>query len=109
MDLSAILKDQQALYAFMQFLKDEDAMNQLQFCLSVEDFNKRMMTPDLSDADLKSLHSEATDLHKMYLKQGAPSAVGVSQELAKEIQRSKRTFFNSDRNLFLILTCFHQF
>ncbi len=35
MDLSAILKDQQALCAFIQFLKEEDAVNQLQFCLSV--------------------------------------------------------------------------
>ena len=35
MDLSAILKNQQSLFAFMQFLKEEGAINQLQFCLSV--------------------------------------------------------------------------
>ena len=35
MDLSAILKDQSSLFAFMQFLKEESALNQLQFCLSV--------------------------------------------------------------------------
>ena len=35
MDLSAILKNQSSLFAFMQFLKEENALNQLQFCLSV--------------------------------------------------------------------------
>ena len=35
MDLSAILKNQQALFAFMQFLKEEGTLNQLQFCLSI--------------------------------------------------------------------------
>jgi hypothetical protein len=35
LDLSAILKNQQALFAFMQFLKGEGAINQLQFCLSI--------------------------------------------------------------------------
>ncbi len=35
LDLSAILKNQQALFAFMQFLKAEGAINQLQFCLSI--------------------------------------------------------------------------
>ena len=35
MDLSAILKDQSSLHRFMKFLKEESAINQLQFCLSV--------------------------------------------------------------------------
>jgi hypothetical protein len=35
MDLSAILKNQQALFAFMQFLKEEGGINCLQFCLSI--------------------------------------------------------------------------
>ena len=35
MDLSAILKNQSSLFAFMKFLKEENALNQLQFCLSV--------------------------------------------------------------------------
>ena len=35
MDLSAILKNQSSLFAFMKFLKEENSLNQLQFCLSV--------------------------------------------------------------------------
>ncbi len=35
MDLSAILKNQSSLFGFMKFLKEENALNQLQFCLSV--------------------------------------------------------------------------
>jgi hypothetical protein len=35
MDLSAILKNQSSLFSFMKFLKEENALNLLQFCLSV--------------------------------------------------------------------------
>ena len=40
LDLSAILKNQQALFAFMQYLKEEGAINQLQFCLSIGELFK---------------------------------------------------------------------
>jgi hypothetical protein len=38
MDLSAVLKNQSSLFGFMKFLKEENALNQLQFCLSVGEF-----------------------------------------------------------------------
>ena len=109
MDLSAILKNQQALFAFMQFLKEEGAINQLQFCLSVgkesdkvflrsfpltrlrisEDFNKRIMTPDLGDEALLSLHKEATDLFNLYFRESSAHQVEVSPGLVSQILSSK--------------------
>lgn len=44
----------------------------------------------MGEDELRALHSEALDLYKLYLKPGASHAVGVSQELAKEIIKSKR-------------------
>eukprot|EP00096_Caligus_rogercresseyi_P014667 TRINITY_DN7180_c0_g1_i1.p1 TRINITY_DN7180_c0_g1~~TRINITY_DN7180_c0_g1_i1.p1 ORF type:complete len:909 (+),score=283.90 TRINITY_DN7180_c0_g1_i1:93-2819(+) len=91
MDLSAILKNQLALFAFMKFLKEEYSISSLQFCLSVEDFNKKIMDPSLSnnnnqDENLDGLHSEAVNLFDVYLRHSSPYRVNVSQELVEEIR-----------------------
>ena len=46
-DLSAILKDTNLLPPFLQYLKKNGGVNLLQFCLAVEDFNKRMMVTEI--------------------------------------------------------------
>merc|ERR1719376_985804 len=84
MDLSAILKDQFSLHAFMQFLKEESALSQLQFCLSVEDFNKRIMK-ELTEEELVGLHQEAMDLYVMHFRTNAKHKVNVTPEITKEI------------------------
>jgi len=84
LDLSAILKNQQALFAFMQYLKEEGAINQLQFCLSIEDFNKRILT-ELSENQLVDLHKEAMELFETYLKANAVHKVGVKEDLVRQI------------------------
>lgn len=53
MDLSAILKDQTALFAFMQYLKEESGMNQLQFCLSVGKLNESFLCSNPSFVNCK--------------------------------------------------------
>lgn len=85
MDLSAILKNELAMYAFMEFLKKEHALSQIQFCLSVEDFNKQIMTPELTEEDLVYLHGEAMKLYNMYFKSNAEHKVSLSPELASDI------------------------
>ena len=90
MDLSAILKNQLSLFSFMQFLKEENCMNKLQFCLSVEDFNKQIMNPDLNEDELDSLHSEAVYLFNHYLKQDAPQKLNISSHLITEIFQGKK-------------------
>ncbi len=58
------------------------------FSHSLEDFNKRMMVPDLSEEELRSLHSEAVALYQLYLKPTASHGVRVSHQLAEEINKS---------------------
>ena len=109
----------------MKFLKEEHALNQLQFCLSVgkynieitvqsqqknftlrknsradinmsifilEDFNKRIMTPELTPDELKILHKEATDLYDLYFRSNAKHKVNVDQNIVIEIFESKTNY-----------------
>lgn len=84
-DLSAVMKNQTLLYQFIQFLKNEGGINLLQFCLAVEDFNKRMMVIDLSDEDMASLHEETETLFKTYIKSNAPHFINFEDEIVRDI------------------------
>ncbi len=53
-----------------------------------EEFNKRMMTPELTDSELRSLHTEALEIYNLYMKPNAASNVSVRKELVKEIAKS---------------------
>ncbi len=55
-----------------------------------EDFNKRIMNPELSNVELVSLHKEAMELYEMYFKSNAVHKVNVKEELVNEIVSSKR-------------------
>uniref|UniRef100_A0A8D8RT95 Sorting nexin-14 n=1 Tax=Cacopsylla melanoneura TaxID=428564 RepID=A0A8D8RT95_9HEMI len=67
-NLEAILKDQSLLFAFMQYLKSQADINVLQFCLDVEEFNSRMLAPDLSPDDLDILYKDAWDIYSIYFR-----------------------------------------
>ncbi|GFR71743.1 sorting nexin-14 [Elysia marginata] len=54
------------LYPFMQFLKSEAAVNVLQFCLACDDFNRRILSPDVSQSEFGELHATAKDLYRSY-------------------------------------------
>ncbi|KAK3774463.1 hypothetical protein RRG08_000416 [Elysia crispata] len=54
------------LYPFMQFLKSEAAVNVLQFCLACDDFNRRILSPDVSQSEFGVLHATAKDLYRSY-------------------------------------------
>lgn len=85
LDLSSVLKDQSLLYPFMQFLKGEGCVNILQFCLDVEEFNRKMLTPDLSKQDLENLYEEAWDLFSVYFSVESPDKIHFSQQLVTEM------------------------
>ena len=57
----------------------------LQFCLAVENFNKKMMVVDLSQDDLKTLHNEAKDLFDTYIKPGAVNFIKFEDEIVRNI------------------------
>ena len=56
---------------------------------TLEDFNKRIMTPELTTEELESLHKEATDLYDLYFRSNAKHKVNVNQEIAMDIFKSK--------------------
>ena len=85
-DMSTILKNESSLFAFMNFLKEKQAIDQLHFCLAVEEFNKKIMNPELSEDAMKSLHEDALNLYKLHFKADAEHHVAVSQSFVREIQ-----------------------
>ena len=85
MDLSAILKDTTLLYPFLQYLKKNGGVNLLQFCLAVEDFNKKMMVVDLKEEALVVLHKDAKQLYDTYIKLGANNFIKFDDDIIKDI------------------------
>jgi len=84
-DLSAILKDNLLLYPFLQYLKKNGGVNLLQFCLAVEDFNKKMMVVDLKEEDLITLHKDAKQLYDTYIKLGANNFIKFDDDIIKDV------------------------
>lgn len=85
-DLSSILKDQKLLYPFMQFLKREGAVNILQFCLDVEEFNRKMLTPDISSEDKEVLYKDAMDLFSVYFNPISPDSIGLPSDIIENMK-----------------------
>jgi len=84
-DLSAILKHTELLYHFLQYLKENGGVNLLQFIIEVEAFNKKMMVVDLSDDELKSLHSNLKELYNKYIKPGSVNFIRFDDDIIKDI------------------------
>ncbi|XP_049774784.1 sorting nexin-14-like isoform X1 [Schistocerca cancellata] len=84
-DMAGVLKDQSLLYPFIQFLKGVGSVNILQFCLDVEEFNRKMITPDLSDEDLENLYREAWDLYSVYFSPASPDHIEFSPSVVEEM------------------------
>ena len=88
-DMSTILKNETSLFAFMNFLKEKQAIDQLHFCLAVEEFNKKIMNPELSEEAMQSLHNDAVTLYNLHFKPDAEHKVPVTLAYVKEIKSSK--------------------
>ncbi len=89
--MSNILKNKEKLCAFTHFLKGKQAVDQLHFCLAVEEFNKEIMNPELSEEAMKSVHDKAERLYDLHLKPDAEHNVHVSSEYVKEIRESRQS------------------
>lgn len=76
----------QLLYSFMQFLKSEAAINVLQFCLQCDDFNKKILNPDLSQGDLVELHNMAKDLYRSYCSPTALDRIKFDEDIVNELR-----------------------
>lgn len=76
----------QMLYVFMQFLKSEAAVNVLQFALDCEDFNRKILNPDLSSTDLVYLHNDLKLLYKNYCSTGGSDRINFEENIINEIK-----------------------
>ncbi|XP_069944203.1 sorting nexin-14 [Cherax quadricarinatus] len=85
-NLSSVLKDQSLLYLFHTFLKEEGAINILQFCLAVEDFNRHILDPDLTAEQLEQLHHEALELYHTYMVSSAVDRISFPSHIVSHIR-----------------------
>ncbi|XP_038048317.1 sorting nexin-14-like [Patiria miniata] len=85
-EMSEILGTHSLLFPFLQYMKRDGALNILQFCLTVEDFNRRSLVPDMTDEQKKSLHGEAQDLHLLYFAPGAVDKIKFDEDIEAEMQ-----------------------
>lgn len=85
-DFQTILEDQRLLYVFMQFLKEESALNVLQFHLSVDEFNTRILNPDLTKEELEALHLQAQQMYNTYFASHALDRINFDDDVVQEIR-----------------------
>ncbi|RXG68734.1 Sorting nexin-14 [Armadillidium vulgare] len=85
-NLSSVLKDQNLLYLFHSFLKAEEAINILSFCLAVEDFNRHILDPELTTEQLQYLHKEALELYHTYMVPTAIDKLDFLPEIVSQIK-----------------------
>uniref|UniRef100_A0A8C4TNC7 Sorting nexin 14 n=1 Tax=Falco tinnunculus TaxID=100819 RepID=A0A8C4TNC7_FALTI len=89
LELKEIRDQQDLLFRFMNFLKQEGAVHVLQFCLTVEEFNDRILRPELSDTEKMSLHEEVQKIYKTYCLDESIDKIRFDPFIVEEIQRSK--------------------
>lgn len=87
LEMRCIFKDSTILSAFMNFLKQKDAMHLLQFCLDVDQFNKRMLKPEISSQELDMLYRDAWDIFSVYFSSHSPDCINFDPELVNQLRK----------------------
>ncbi|XP_070843107.1 sorting nexin-14-like isoform X2 [Chaetodon trifascialis] len=86
MELKEIRDQQDLLFRFMNFLKQEGAVHVLQFCLAVEEFNDRILSPELSDSELQRLHGEVQHIYETYCLDESIDKISFDKFIVEEIR-----------------------
>ncbi|XP_019130633.1 sorting nexin-14 isoform X2 [Larimichthys crocea] len=86
LELKEIREQQDLLFRFMNFLKQEGAVHVLQFCLTVEEFNDKILSPDLSDAELQRLHGEVLHIYETYCLDESIDKISFDKFIVEEIR-----------------------
>uniref|UniRef100_A0A8C1U5E0 Sorting nexin-14 n=1 Tax=Cyprinus carpio TaxID=7962 RepID=A0A8C1U5E0_CYPCA len=85
LDLKEIREQQDLLFRFMSFLKEEGAVHVLQFCLTVEEFNDRILCPELSDTEKQHLHEEVQKIYETYCLEESIDKISFDPFIIEEI------------------------
>ncbi|XP_075939346.1 sorting nexin-14-like isoform X1 [Anarhichas minor] len=86
LDLKEIREQQDLLFRFMNFLKQEGAVHVLQFCLTVEEFNDKILIPDLSDSELQRLHGDVLHIYETYCLDESIDKISFDRFIVEEIR-----------------------
>uniref|UniRef100_A0A8C1KZE2 Sorting nexin 14 n=1 Tax=Cyprinus carpio TaxID=7962 RepID=A0A8C1KZE2_CYPCA len=89
LDLKEIREQQDLLFRFMSFLKEEGAVHVLQFCLTVEEFNDQILCPDLSDTEMQRLHEEVQKIYETYCLEESIDKISFDPFIIEEIHNRK--------------------
>uniref|UniRef100_A0AAY5EC99 PXA domain-containing protein n=1 Tax=Electrophorus electricus TaxID=8005 RepID=A0AAY5EC99_ELEEL len=89
LDLKTIRKQQDLLFHFMSFLKQEGAVHVLQFCLTVEEFNDKILHPELSDSEMQHLHREVQKLYETYCLEESIDKISFDPFIIEEIHNRR--------------------
>uniref|UniRef100_A0A671YXB6 Sorting nexin 14 n=1 Tax=Sparus aurata TaxID=8175 RepID=A0A671YXB6_SPAAU len=88
LELKEIREQQDLLFRFMNFLKQEGAVHVLQFCLAVEEFNDRILCPELSDSEKMMLHEEVKKIYETYCLDESVDKIRFDPFIVEEIRNS---------------------
>ncbi|XP_026774173.1 sorting nexin-14 isoform X1 [Pangasianodon hypophthalmus] len=86
LDLKEIRDQQDLLFRFMSFLKQEGAVHVLQFCLAVEEFNDKILCPELSDSEMQCLHGEVQKIYVTYCLEESIDKISFDPFIIEEIR-----------------------
>ncbi|KAM9707587.1 sorting nexin-14 isoform 3-T3 [Menidia menidia] len=86
LELKEIREQQDLLFRFMNFLKQEGAVHVLQFCLAVEEFNDRILCPELSDTEKMMLHEELNKIYETYCLDESVDKIRFDPFIVEEIR-----------------------
>ncbi|MEE6476332.1 hypothetical protein FKM82_011042 [Ascaphus truei] len=87
LELKEIREEQDLLFRFMNFLKQEGAVHVLQFCLTVEEFNDKILRPELAEEEMTSLHEEVQKIYRTYCLEESIDKIRFDPFIVDEIQR----------------------
>ncbi|KAM7368277.1 hypothetical protein PAMP_014513 [Pampus punctatissimus] len=86
LELKEIREQQDLLFRFINFLKQEGAVHVLQFCLAVEEFNDKILRPELSDSELQGLHGEVLHIYETYCLDESIDKISFDPFIVEEIR-----------------------
>ncbi|XP_068087212.1 sorting nexin-14 isoform X2 [Hyperolius riggenbachi] len=94
LELKEIRAQQDLLFRFMNFLKQEGAVHVLQFCLAVEEFNDKILRPELNDEEKLSLHEEVKKIYHTYCLDESIDKIRFDSFIVEDIQKIAEGPFN---------------
>ncbi|KAJ3612742.1 hypothetical protein NHX12_019000 [Muraenolepis orangiensis] len=86
LELKEIREQQDLLFRFMNFLKQEGAVHVLQFCLAVEEFNDKILCPELTDSEKVLLHEEVKKIYTTYCLDESIDKIRFDSFIVEEIR-----------------------